>query len=206
MSREGTHLREQVREEHEHGKVERYFLEAGMGVVARNRSFLATAALIVVGGLVVMGVFTVFFAMAESGQTTPTAAVQESVPVPGSFGITGAPTLSIQVTDDTPKPIANALKEQRGLVLLVYLKGAAADTAMLEEVKSLKPSYADDMSFFVYESGDVKRLGDVLDQLGVYDPPVLAVVRGDGTVSELYTGWVGAKVLEQRVADAARGL
>ncbi len=177
-----------------------------MGVVARNRSFLATAALIVMGGLVVMGVFTVFFAMAESGQTTPTAAVEQAVPVPGSFGITGAPTLSITVTDDTPKPIANALKEQRGIVLLVYLKGASADMAMLEEVKSLKPVYADDMSFFIYESGDVKRLGDVLDQLGVYDPPVLAVVLDDATVSELYTGWVGAKVLEQRIADAARGL
>ncbi|MBN2204851.1 MAG: hypothetical protein JW767_07505 [Thermoleophilia bacterium] len=178
-----------------------------MGVVARNRSFLATAALIIMGGLVVMGMFTVFFAMAESGETAPVAAVEQApMPVPGSFGITGAETLTIQVTDDTPKPIANALKEQRGIVLLVYLKGASADMAMLDEVKALKPEYAADMSFFTYESGDVKRLGDVLDQLGVYDPPVLAVVRGDGTVSELYTGWVGAKVLEQRIADAARGL
>jgi len=177
-----------------------------MGVVARNRSFLATAALIIMGGLVVMGMFTVFFAMAESGETAPVAAVEQSVPVPGSYGITGAETLTLQVTDDTPKPIANALKEQRGIVLLVYLQGASADMAMLDEVKALKPQYAADMSFFTYESGDVKRLGDVLDQLGVYNPPVLAVIRGDGTVSELYTGWVGAQVLEQRIADAARGL
>ena len=178
-----------------------------MGVVARNRSFLATAALIVVGGLVVMGMFTVFFAMAESGSTTAAQpASTEPVPIPGSFGITGASTLTLQVTDNTPKPIANALKEQRGIVLLVYLDGATADMSMLEEVRSLKADYAADMSFFAYEVDDVKRLGDVLDQLQVYNPPILAIVRGDGTVSELYTGWVGAKVMEQRIADAARGL
>ena len=178
-----------------------------MGVVARNRSFLATAALIVVGGLVVMGMFTVFFAMAESGSTTaalPTAT--ERIPIPGSYGITGSGALTIQVTDDTPKPIANALKEQRGFVLLVYMKGATADMAMLDQVRSLKAEYADDMSFFTYEVDDVKRLGDILGQLQVYDPPLLAIVRGDGTVSEMYTGWIGVKVMEQRIADAARGL
>jgi hypothetical protein len=42
--------------------------------------------------------------------------------------------------------------------------------------------------------------------LRVSDPPILAIIRGDGVVSELYTGWIGLKVMEQRVADAVRGL
>jgi hypothetical protein len=178
-----------------------------MGVLARNRSFLASAALIIVGGLVVMGIFTVFFAMAETS-STPVSMVgpEDKAAFPGSYGITGANTITLQVTDETPKPIANALQEQRGIVLLVYMKNAAADMAMLEQVRGLKAEYAADMSIFTYEAGDVKRLGDVLDQLQVHDPPVLAIIRGDGTVAELYAGWVGAKVLEQRVADAARGL
>ena len=38
------------------------------------------------------------------------------------------------------------------------------------------------------------------------DPPILAIIRGNGEVAELYTGWIGLKVMEQVVADAVRGL
>jgi hypothetical protein len=180
-----------------------------MGVVARNRGFLASAALIIVGGLVIMGIFTAFFAMAEEGTTSeavPAAAIDVDNNLVGSYGMTGSADVTLQVTDETPKAIANALKEKRGMVLLVYCAGATADENMLAQVNDLKDQYVDDMSFFTYESLEVKRLGDVLGQLGVSNPPILAIVRGDGSVAEMYTGWVGAQVLEQRIADTARGI
>ncbi len=63
-----------------------------------------------------------------------------------------------------------------------------------------------DTSFFSFEAHSTAELGDTLTQLRVSDPPILAVIRGNGDVAQLYTGWIGEKVMEQVVANAVRGL
>jgi hypothetical protein len=68
----------------------------------------------------------------------------------------------------------------------------------------VKKLYAADASFFSFESHDVGKTGDVLSQLHATSPPLFAIIAPDGTVDELYTGWVDEKVMEQRVADAVR--
>ena len=62
-----------------------------------------------------------------------------------------------------------------------------------------------DSSFMSFEARKSTELGDTLQQLRVSNPPILAVIRGNGEVAELYTGWIGRKVMEQVVADAVRG-
>ena len=177
-----------------------------MGIVGRNKSFLVTAALILVIGAMIFGGVTVVRVMAEGTTTTPAApAAPANYNSVDSFGVTGYAPLTVTDTPDTPGFVSKRLKEQRGMVVLVYVEGAAADMEMLKSFNAVKAQYAADASFFNFESHDVTETGNLLDQLKVSDPPVLAIIDGTGKVSELYTGWVDQKVLEQRVADAVRG-
>ena len=177
-----------------------------MGIVGRNKSFLVTAALIVVIGALIFGGVTVVRVMAEGSTTTTAAAPATSnYNSVDSYGITGYAPLTVTDTTDTPGFVSKRLKEQRGMVVLIYVDGAGADQEMLQSFNDIKAQYAADSSFFSFEAHDVTQTGNLLDQLKVSDPPVLAIIGGDGKVHELYTGWVDQKVMEQRIADAVRG-
>lgn len=177
-----------------------------MKTSGRSRSFVTSAALICLGGLVIMALFTAFFAYAQS--TTPvvhpaTTAVRPYVTV-GSFGITGMPTLTIHPTTSTPSFISDPLKQKRGIVLLVYVPGAVEDEAMKTSFDEMRRTYAAQANFYSFQAHSAGQLGDVMDQLQTYSPPLLAIIQGDGTVVQLYGGWIGEEVMEQRVANALR--
>ena len=99
----------------------------------------------------------------------------------GSYGITGLPTLTIKAAT-APSIVADSLNENRGVILLVYVAGAADDEEMLANFNAVKAKYAAQASFFSFEAADISQLGDLLDQLRVSAPPILAVIRPDGTV------------------------
>ena len=178
-----------------------------MGIVRRNRPFMVTAALILAAGAVLFGsVVAVRVLAAET--TAPAAALPEPVSynTVSSYGTTGYAPLTLVPTAETPSFITKRLDEKRGIVLLVYVEGAADDMEMLSYFNEVKAQYAADSSFYDFEARASKDLGDTLQQLRVTDPPILAIIRGDGQVAEMYTGWIGRKVMEQQVADAVRGL
>jgi hypothetical protein len=186
--------------------VEPFIAEAGMGIFKRNGRFLVTAALVlVVGALLFGGVVAVRVVAAESSvpQPLPAPASYNTV---SSYGMTGYAPLTITPTAETPAFITSRLNENRGIVLLVYCEGAADDMEMLSYFDDVKAQYSADASFFSFEARKSSDLGDTLQQLRVSNPPVLAIIRGSGEVAELYTGWIGLKVMEQRVADGVRGL
>jgi hypothetical protein len=178
-----------------------------MGILKRNRAFLLTAVLILVVGAGLFGGVVAVRVLAASGATaTTTAAAPSSYNSVSSFGMTGYAPLTIEPTADTPSFITERLDENRGIVLLVYCSGASDDMEMLSYFNDVKANYSADSSFFSFEARESKQLGDTLTQLRVSDPPILAVIRGDGQVAQLYTGWIGFKVMEQEIADAVRGL
>jgi len=178
-----------------------------MGIFKRNRTFLLGAVLILVVGALLFGGVIAVRVMAESGATPAPAATQPaSYNTVSSYGMTGYPALTLEPTAETPDFITKRLDEGRGIVLLVYVKGASDDMEMLSSFNDIKANYAADSSFFSFEARESKQLGDTLVQLRVSDPPILAIIRGDGTVANLYTGWIGFKVMEQEIADAVRGL
>jgi len=178
-----------------------------MGIFKRNRTFLVGAVLILVVGAVLFGSVVAVRVMAETGAApAPVAAQPASYNTVSSFGMTGYAPLTVQATAETPEFITKRLDEKRGIVLLVYVKGASDDMEMLSYFNDIKANYAADSSFFSFEARESKQLGDLLSQLRVSDPPILAIIRGDGVVAQLYTGWIGFKVMEQEVADAVRGL
>jgi hypothetical protein len=178
-----------------------------MGIFKRNRTFLVGAVLIVVVGALLFGGVVAVKVMAESGESAPPVATQpDSYNTVSSFGMTGYEPLTVVPTADTPEFITKRLDENRGIVLLVYVRGASDDMEMLSYFEDIKANYAADSSFFSFEAHESKQLGDLLAQLRVSDPPILAIIRGDGQVANLYTGWIGFKVMEQEIADAVRGL
>ncbi len=178
-----------------------------MGIFKRNRTFLLGAVLILVIGALLFGGVIAVRVMAESGATPAPAATQPvSYNSVSSYGMTGYPPLTIEPTAETPDFITTRLDENRGIVLLVYVKGASDDMEMLSSFNDIKANYGADSSFFSFEARESKQLGDTLMQLRVSDPPILAIIRGDGTVANMYTGWIGFKVMEQEIADAVRGL
>ena len=178
-----------------------------MGIFKRNRTFLIGAVLILVVGALLFGGVVAVRVLAETERDAAPAATQPaSYNTVSSYGMTGYAPLTITPTADTPEFITKRLDEKRGIVLLVYVNGASDDMEMLSYFDDVKANYAADSSFFSFEARESKQLGDLLAQLRVSDPPILAIIRGDGTVAQLYTGWIGLKVMEQEVADAVRGL
>ena len=179
-----------------------------MGILKRNKAFLITAALIVVVGAALFGGVVAVRVLAASNP-----AASAALPAPASYnsassyGITGYAPLKLDAEDPKlPEFIKSRLAEQRGIVLLVYVDGAADDMEMLDSFNAVKAQYAADTSFMSFEARKVTELGDTLDQLRVSNPPILAIIRGTGEVAQLYTGWIGRKVMEQVVFNASRGL
>lgn len=185
-----------------------------MGIVRRNSSFLLAIALILgVGASIFGGVLAVRVVAAEGTAPVTASTSPTSNNIVSSYGLGSIPATSagyqplvITPTVDTPAFITDRLAEQQGVVLLVYVEGASDDMEMLNSFNTVKGQYAADSTFLAFEALATTELGDTLGQLRVSDPPILAIIRGDGVVSELYTGWIGLKVMEQRVADAVRGL
>ncbi len=178
-----------------------------MGALVEYKSFLTKAALICLGGLLIMGLFTVCLVWAQSSTTAPTMYNEignNTYNAAGSYGITGMAPLTVKPTSKTPKYVTNALKEQRGVVLLVYLKDATDDQEMLANFNSVKAQYAAQASFFNFEATSVSTTGDLMEQLRIAAPPALAVISPDGKVYQEYTGWIDRSVMEQVVANAVR--
>jgi hypothetical protein len=178
-----------------------------MGILRRNKAFLLTAVLILAVGAVLFGGVVAVRVLADTtAPAAPALPAPASYNVVSSYGMTGYAPLKLVPTDETPAFISDTLNEQRGIVLLVYVDGAADDMQMLESFNAVKKQYAADSRFLDFEARKVTELGDTLDQLKVSNPPILAVIRGNGDVAQLYTGWIGRKVMEQVIANAVRGL
>jgi hypothetical protein len=178
-----------------------------MGILKRNRTFLVGVVVILVVGAVLFGGVVAVRVLADSASTpTSTATQPASYNAVSSYGMTGYAPLTIKATPDTPEFITKQLDQNRGIVLLVYVDGAGDDMQMLSYFNDIKANYAADSAFFAFEAHESSQLGDLLAQLHVTDPPILAIIHGDGTVAQLYTGWIGYKVMEQEVANAVRGL
>jgi hypothetical protein len=179
-----------------------------MGILKRNKAFLLTAVLIVAVGAALFGGVVAVRVLAASSPAAPAALpAPASYNTVSSYGMTGYAPLTLNVDDpELPDFIKSRLEEQRGIVLLVYVDGAADDMEMLDSFNAVKAQYAADTSFMDFEARKVTELGNTLDQLRVSNPPILAVIRGTGEVAQLYTGWIGRKVMEQVIFNASRGL
>lgn len=171
-----------------------------------RRPVVAVLTLIVLGGMLILGMFTAFAAWGETS-TTPTAqssTLTADYNRAASYGITGYPARAVRVTADTPAFVSDSFQQGRGIVLLAYVQGAAADDEMRAAFQQVSSAHSGQAGFFAFEAHQVGELGDVLDQLGAKSPPLFAVIKADGSVYQLYTGWISKQVMEQVVSNALR--
>ena len=163
------------------------------------------AILIILLGALLLGVLVTFSAAAQPALPPNTStAAQIDYDSVGSFGTVGLPALTIRPTKDTPSFVSDALAQNRCVVILAYVSGAADDEEMLANYQALSAKYSSEASFTSVEAQDVSQLGDVLAQLHCSSPPIFAGIRGDGRVLQLYTGWIDEQVMEQVVVDAVQ--
>lgn len=168
-----------------------------------KKSLLAVVGLIVLGGAVILGMFTGILALGQpTTPSTTTTTKMANYNVSGSFGITGLPVLTVKATESTPSFISDAFNQGKGVILLAYVQGAADDDAMVASFEAIKAKYQNDSSFFSFEARDASQFGDVLNQLRVNAPPIFAVIRADGSVYQLYTGWIDRMTMEQVVSNS----
>ena len=162
------------------------FLSGGgrHGDLRRNRTFLVGAVLILVVGALLFGGVIAVRVMAEARRHAgaggdPARLVQQRQQLRHDrLRAAHAST----PTAETPEFITKRLEEQRGIVLLVYVEGAADDMEMLSLLQrrqgaSTPPTARSSPS----RRASPSELGDLLAQLRVSDPPILAIIRGDGT-------------------------
>jgi hypothetical protein len=167
-----------------------------------KRGLFLPAAFIVVAGILVAAMMIGFAAWGAGATTTAAATSSVNYNTVGSFGMEGYPALTIQPTKQTPSFITDALNAGRGVVILAYVQGAADDDEMYTNFQTVQSQYTGQADFFNFEAAEVSQFGDVLTQLGVNAPPVFAVIRSDGSVYQLYTGWISLQVMDQVVANA----
>lgn len=106
----------------------------------------------------------------------------------------------IKATSSTPAEIAQALDRKKPLVLLIYVAGGADDELVRKSLQKIAPRYPD-VTFIMYDYSNPKEYGDIVSQLGVQYPPVVAFVDRNGTVQYLTTGFVDEGVLTQYVVN-----
>lgn len=164
---------------------------------------LLPAAFIVVAGVLVAAMM-IGFAAWGAGAPATTAAATTSVNynTVGSYGLEGYTALTIKPTKLTPTFVTDAFKAGRGVVILAYVQGAADDDEMYSNFQTVQSLYTGQADFFNFEAAQVSQFGDLLTQLGVNAPPVFAVIRSDGSVYQMYTGWISEQVMDQVVANA----
>jgi len=190
-----------------------------MGMVVRNRSFLLMAALILIAGGLLFGA-VVAMRVAAAGATNAAGEAGATNNYESSYGLGNtlaidaksaqtaaeAAPVMIKVTNETPAVVKEALEAKSPFVIFVYCSGASVDEEMRSYFNSVKSQYSNSAEFFSFEVADTAKLGDTLDQaqVNVHNPPIVIIADGEGEVQEIYTGWVGLKVLEQRLADVLR--
>jgi hypothetical protein len=187
------------------------------GQTGTKRSFLVRIGVVLLGGLAIMAVVTPLYVWARGSSTSPVVSLASENNWIGSYGLAGGAiaqpmmqsggtytVMKVVPGPNTPQYVSDPLKDKRGVVLLVYVKGASDDEAMLANFEKLKAKYEAQGSFFSYEAADVSKTGDLLAQLKVSQPPVLAVISGDGSVYQEYTGWIDEQTMSQVLANALR--
>lgn len=109
-------------------------------------------------------------------------------------------TIRLSAEADTPSELAQALRMKKPVVILIYVPGGADDELVRKSLQKIAPKYPD-VTFLTYDYKKPDEYGDILMQLGIDYPPVVAFVTGDGVVEYQSTGFVDEAVLTQHVVN-----
>ena len=110
---------------------------------------------------------------------------------------------TIATTDETPTEFVDALVAATPIVLLFYVAGGADDTAVMESLDRLEPSF-NRYEFLRYDYSLPDKYGDLSTLLGVTYPPELILLDRSGIIRKVWTGYVDEGSLNQTLVNLGR--
>jgi len=105
-----------------------------------------------------------------------------------------------KTTADTPTEYVQAVDQGRPVVVLFYVPGGVDDAKVLENVTKLQAGFADYV-FLLYDYKAPDAYGDLSTLLKVNYPPELVLVAGNGTIREIWNGYVDEGTLNQGMVN-----
>jgi hypothetical protein len=160
--------------------------------------------------LIVIGLAVLLWGCGGGGQPTTTS-VSTSL---GSTPKTAGPSLQsevdsilyseLAVTQDTPQEYVDAVGQARPVVILFYVPGNVDDVKVLDSLNILKPEFPD-YTFLVYDFKDPSSYGDLSMLLKVNYPPETVLIDRNGTVRDVWNGYVDEGSLRQCLVNLGQG-
>jgi len=169
----------------------------------RNRQ-VAVAILLVLVALLAVGCG--FGGGGSSGATTTVI----------SLGVTPSVTLSsatspqaqligtkFKPTKQSPTDVADAIQQEKPVVLLFYVSGSTDDSQVLASLQKLQPSFSTYV-FGIYDYKTPDAYGDLSLLLQVNYPPELILIDATGTIQQIWNGFVDEGTLNQSLVNLGK--
>ncbi|MBC7294167.1 MAG: hypothetical protein H5T84_08745 [Thermoleophilia bacterium] len=109
----------------------------------------------------------------------------------------------VEPTDQSPPEFVSALQQGQPVVLLFYVDGGPDDTRVLEALTRLQSEFGD-LAFFFYDVKSPHAFGDLSTLLKVNYPPEVILIDRQGSVFQVWNGYVDEGTLNQSLVNLSR--
>jgi hypothetical protein len=110
----------------------------------------------------------------------------------------------LATTEDTPEEYVSAIGQARPVAILFYVPGNVDDAKVLEAFKAVQADFPD-ITFLAYDFKSPQSYGDLSMLLQVNYPPELVLVDREGTVRNIWNGYVDEGSLKQCLINLGQG-
>jgi hypothetical protein len=110
----------------------------------------------------------------------------------------------LAVTENTPEEYVEAVGQARPVVVVFYVPGNVDDTKVVDALVALQPEFPD-YTFLMYDFKDPSSYGDLSMLLQVNYPPETVLIDRDGTVKDIWNGYVDDGTLRQCLINLGQG-
>lgn len=169
----------------------------------RNRQ-VAVAILLVLVALLAVGCG--FGGGGSSGATTTVISLGVTPSVTLSSGASPQAQLigtKFRPTKESPTDVADAIQEEKPVVLFFYVSGSTDDAQVLASLQELQPSFSTYV-FGIYDYKTPDAYGDLSLLLQVNYPPELILIDATGTIQRIWNGFVDEGTLNQSLVNLGK--
>lgn len=168
--------------------------------------------LLLIAALLTVGAFG---ALACGGDEEPPPTTATTAPPGGDGGSDTTEAMSsdpfaaligttLEVTEETPPEVSDAIEQRRPLVLLFYVPGNVDDAQVLDSLKKLESTYSD-VTFVYYDYKVPSAYGGLGQALQVNYPPQAVFIDTRGVIQDVTSGYVDEATLNQAVVNIRQG-
>ena len=112
----------------------------------------------------------------------------------GGESVTAAPGDQVQTSEATPKAFVDALGK-RTIMVVLHQPESTVDELVLAEARAACTCSGQDVLLLEYTVADYENYGDLLEKLGLFRAPSVAVVNRRGKLQNTWNGYVDRKLI-----------